>query len=62
MKLRHTMAAALSLAMSAGAETVILQQGVNGYTGCTDKELREQNSNYNNKVAPSVNSMLVIAG
>ena len=26
--------------------TVVLQQGLNGYTGCEDKELRDPSKNY----------------
>jgi len=53
---------ALATAFAVNAETLVLQQGVSGYTGCTDKELREQNSNYNAKVTVSPNVMLAITG
>ena len=54
--------AVCGVAALARAETLVLQQGLNGYTGCTDKELREQNANYTAKVAVSSDVMLVITG
>ena len=38
--------AALLWSASAETKTVILQQGLDGYSGCEDKELRDPDRNY----------------
>ncbi|MBN1309277.1 MAG: hypothetical protein JXA18_15240 [Chitinispirillaceae bacterium] len=38
--------AALLWSASAETKTVIFQQGLDGYDGCTDKELRDPAKNY----------------
>lgn len=48
--------------VSSAQETVILQHGVNGYTGFGDKELRERTSTYEAKMPPSDSVMLVMRG
>ena len=39
---------AVAMMLNAQTQTVILQQGVDGYTGCEDKELRDPQRNYFN--------------
>jgi hypothetical protein len=40
------MVLALTVFAFAETKTVILQQGLDGYTGCEDKELRDPDRNY----------------
>ena len=37
---------ATAMMLNAQTETVVLQQGLNDYTGCNDKELRNPAKNY----------------
>jgi len=37
-----------AMMLNAQTQTVILQQGLNSYTGCEDKELRDPRKNYFN--------------
>ena len=39
--------------------TVVLQQGLNGYDGCEDKELRDPSKNYGN--GPKENTLVLNA-
>lgn len=39
--------------------TVVFQQGLNGYTGCEDKELRDPSVNYGS--GPTGNALVVSA-
>lgn len=45
-----------------GQTTLILQNGVDGYTGFSDKELRVEDANYYSKVPPSDSVMFVMRG
>jgi hypothetical protein len=38
--------AALAASSFAQSQTITLQQGLNGYNGCTDRELRDPETNY----------------
>ena len=49
--------AALVSFSSAGTITVILQQGLDGYSGCTDRELRNPEKNYG--IGPRENVLAV---
>jgi hypothetical protein len=40
------MLAALAISSLAQSHTVTFQQGLNGYGGCTDRELRDPETNY----------------
>jgi hypothetical protein len=42
------MVAAMAASSFAQSQTVILQQGLNGYSGCTNQELRNPEINYGN--------------
>lgn len=48
MKIITTVAFIVSIAMmlKAQTQTIVLQQGLNNYTGCEDKELRDPGRNY----------------
>ena len=48
MKVITTLAFIVTTAMilRAQTQTIVLQQGLNGYTGCDDKELRDPRRNY----------------
>jgi hypothetical protein len=57
MKLLAMIIAGLMAAAAFGQTTVVLQQGLNGYTGCEDKELRDPSRNYGN--GPNQNILLI---
>ena len=60
MKLSAIIIAGVMAAAAFGQQTtVVLQQGLNGYTGCEDKELRNPAKNYGN--GPKEN-LLVLNG
>ena len=51
------MLAALVASGFAQTKTITLQQGLNGYSGCTDKELRDPETNYGK--GPKEDSLLI---
>jgi hypothetical protein len=57
MKILALMAAMLVCGACAQSQTIALQQGINGYQGCTDRELRNPETNY--FAGPKDDSLLV---
>jgi hypothetical protein len=49
--------AALAASPAAQPQTVTFQQGLNGYGGCTDRELRDPETNYGD--GPKEDALLI---
>ena len=54
--------AILTIVSISTSSVLVLQQGLNGYSGVFDKELRKADGNYNAKVTPSDQVMLALWG
>ena len=55
--LMSLMLATLLTSVMAQIKTITFQQGLNGYTGCADKELRNPETNYGK--GPKEDSLLI---